>query len=247
MQSNLDIINITLPLSDSDIEKYFGHFNEYYFRIDYGNSLDNLKTNDKIYTYLENCGFNNILLWDYIFDKDFEKFLLKYVKQDRPITIPILSELWISILWKDIDNSMNPKCLKFIKEFRKKYKQEIKDIKDLLYSINIYMEALIVKENKDIQKIIDNAEKKELKETSIDINAIALMDSISFYKFMINNKRDKVYKYKEFTIPCYNGHSLLYPFSNGNTPYANMIIYNEAVRNPDKIQKALDTIAKEEE
>ena len=51
MQSNLDIINITLPLSDSDIEKYFGHFNEYYFRIDYGNSLDNLKTNDKIYTY----------------------------------------------------------------------------------------------------------------------------------------------------------------------------------------------------
>ena len=196
MQSNLDIINITLPLSDSDIEKYFGHFNEYYFRIDYGNSLDNLKTNDKIYTYLENCGFNNILLWDYIFDKDFEKFLLKYVKQDRPITIPILSELWISILWKDIDNSMNPKCLKFIKEFRKKYKQEIKDIKDLLYSINIYMEALIVKENKDIQKIIDNAEKKELKDSKKSDDEYGTFEDISLDEEKENSNKVKKYEKK---------------------------------------------------
>ena len=246
MKNNLDIKNIILPLSDSDIEKYFGHFNEYIFRIDYGNSLDNLKTNDKIYTYLENCGFNNILVWDYIFNEDFEKFLLEYVKQDRPITIPLLSELWVSILLKDADRTMNPNVLEFIKSFRNKYKQEIEDIKDLLYSINIYIEALIVKEDKSIQKTIEDAEEKELKKTSIDINAISIRDSISFYKFMINNKRDKVYKYKEFTIPCYNGYSLLYPFSNGNTPYANMIIYNEMVRNPDKMQKVLNTIAKEE-
>lgn len=247
MKENIEnnIKNISLPFSDKELEKYFGNFDKFLFRINYKESLKNLESNSIIYTYLENCNIQNSLIYNYELDKNFEDFVLEYVKRDSEIIIPLLSELWIEMLLKDNSDYKpleNNDYNNFVSSFINHNGKILNSIKDLFYSINIFMEYLIVKENKNIENKIKSADKRSIKNDGLGVNVVSLRDSLRFYNFMALNNRDNIYNYEEFNIPCLNGYSILYPFSNGNTPYAMMIIYNEYYRNPEKIKKIFEKI-----
>lgn len=234
------IVEVALPIEKEDMVKLFNHLSEYTFSIDYKKSLDNLKSNNKILTYIANCEMINTLLREYEYDDNLEDLLLEYIKFDRPVSVPILSDIWCSILNNKDKYISDEKLLDFIKLFRENHKDIIDECNSFFYSLKKALENIIVPTAKDLEDKIAVAEPNKLK--LCGINIVSLEDAVDFYQYIGHLDLGKIYLYDEFVHNVLNGMSVTYHFITEDPFFRNLYIYNKFNSNPKEETKKLKAI-----
>lgn len=238
------IFDIYLPIPKEEIVNYFNHFSEYTFNIDYKKSIENLKSNHKFLTYISNCEIIDVLLDNYDFDNDFEDLLLEYIKTNTPVSVPILADVWCSILYNKDEFITDDDLLKFIRRFRENHKDIIKECNEFFFSLNKALENIIVPTDKDLEEKITKAESNHLE--LCGLNIVSLENAVDFYQYIGSIHLDKLYIYDEFTHNVLNGMSVTRFFILNDPFYRNLYTYNRIAANPqeegNKIQKILDEL-----
>ena len=238
------MVNIVLPIPKEEIVKYFNHFNEYTFIVDYKKSLSNLKSNHKILTYISNCEMIDTLIDNYDYDENFEDFLIEYIKSNTPVSVSLLAEIWCSILCSKYEFISDEKLLSFARNFRNNHKDLIQECNEFFFSLNKALENIIVPTDKDLEEKITKAESNHLK--LCGLNIVSLENAVNFYQYIGSIELDKIYMYDEFTHNVLNGMSVTRFFILNDPFYRNLYTYNRIAANPqeegNKIQKILDEL-----
>lgn len=232
----------TLPFDSNTLYSISQFLEKYLFTIDYKESIKNFNDdNEKFLNYIKNCNMK-VLLENYDYDELFADLLLQYVKLDRRLNIAALSDTWVEILYTDNDkNIKNQGLLDFIKSFRSKYKDTIKEINDFFYSMNIQLSKLITETEEEPKDMIS------LKE--VNCNVVSISNGVQFYTYIANVEGTNN-SYEEFYKPVMDGNTLVSYFLTKSGPYKAMYIYNQLILHPElkeDIQKQLDEINKTKE
>ena len=249
--SNNDSHNgrLVVPFSEEVLSQVIDIFDKASFYIDYEESIKNFNyDNKKFLDYLTNCNMYQILLVNYKLDDKFANLLIQYMKFDRELFIPVLSDVCVSILFDTYPGIKKQKFIDFIKTFKAKHGDTIIEAKDFFYSLNKILSSIIDPTNGALQKEIKKAQ--EAKMSRIGVNIASLSNCSLFYNYIASLEQDKMRMYEEFIKPVMNGNTLVSYFLMQPGPYKAMYVYNQAILHPEikeNLQKQLDEINKKKE
>lgn len=232
---------LKLPLTKEQIDEYMDLFPTSFFSIDYNGSSFN--TNEDFLNYIANCDMKKVLLANYELDDKFTDLLLKYIRFDRDLNIPLLSELWGSILYNRTTSMTKPTLVEFKKKFIKNNGDTISEINNFFYSLNKVISSMICPTDEKLDKEIKAA--KDAKLSRIGPNIVSISTSTIFYNYIASIVEDEMFMYDEFIKPVLNGNTLVSYFLTNDTPYKAFMIYNQIITDPNKaeeVQKQLDII-----
>lgn len=244
--SNNDSHNgrLVVPFSKEVLSQVIDIFDKASFYIDYEESIKNFNyDNKKFLDYLTNCNMYQILLVNYKLDDKFANLLIQYMKFDRELFIPVLSDVCVSILFDTYPGIKKQEFKDFIKTFKSKYKEILQEANNFFFSINKVLSNLIDPTNKELEEEIKNA--KDAKLTLLGPNVISLSRSVLFYNYIVSLENDTMKMYDEFIKPVMNGNTLVSYFMQQPNPYKAMYMYNQMILHPEikeNIQKQLDEI-----
>lgn len=212
--NKMEEIQVSLPFSDEELDKYFDNIESYYFLIDLKNSS---YKNSKILTYIYNSGMNCDILLDN-FDCDLEELALEYVKTDKLMNLSSLNELWVTILIASINKSYfqtkNEEYKKFISDFISTHQDIINEILLMFTSLKSMLIKTLLN---DIDG--DNEKKITKKFTQIGRNVISLRNSINFWNvFALLEYKEDYENYEEFHDNSFEGKKIAFFFINEFNP-----------------------------
>ena len=156
----MDTIEIKIPLSDKELDKYFDTIEDYQFIIVlkaseyHGKSLLNY-----IYNTNMHCDFKTEQ-WG----EELAELAEEYIKTDKLLSIPMLNTLWINLIRYHIDHNFQIKdetYRTFLVDFYEKHIDLVQKLAEVLSSLkiflmNIMVEAEIEAEEKDVAPIGNN-------------------------------------------------------------------------------------------
>lgn len=244
--SNNDNFNgrFVLPFTAEQLETVADLFDKATFSIDYKESIKNFDNdNNKFLNYIANCNIYQVLIVNYDLDEDFSKLLIEYVKFDRELYIPVLSDVFLSILFDTYPGIKKQAFIDFIKTFKSKYRDTCIEANNFFYSINKILSNLIDPTAKELEEEIRNA--KSAKMSRIGPNIVSLSHAVLFYNYIATVDEGPMRMYEEFTKPVMNGNTLVSYFIQQPGPYKVLYTYNQMILHPEikeNIQKQLDEI-----
>ena len=213
----MEKMNIKIPFTEEELDKYFDTIEDYYFII----SLKNSEYKDnKILNYIYNTGMTCDIDLSECEYEDIEKILLSYIKTNKIISIPSLNILWLKII---LSYALNEKTNDlFISHFIKNNEEIILNLIEILYCLKIFLLNII------FEKTI-NAENKDIKD--IGNNFISLRDDPEFWEVIsiIDNLELKYYFYNQFEIPCFDGYKIAHYFYDEFTPFCIIKLCSEII------------------
>lgn len=236
---------ITLPLSEDEISKYMGDFDKLDFSLDYANTRKNM-SNEQILNYISNCDIKNIRIINFELNDDFMDLLIQYVKFDRELDIPVLSEHWNAILAIKQAYYTVPEYQEFMDTFKLKYSKYIEEINSFFYSVHKMLCNVIVPSDKDLEEEIKSSDNRKLE--LVGPNVVSISKNSRFWSYIGMLKMDKMYVFDEFINPIMNGNTLVSYFLSDCTPYKAMYSYNKLIVDPgyrEEVQKELNIIREE--
>lgn len=237
---------ITLPLSEEDISKYMDKFSTIDFTLDYKNTRKNLN-NEQILNYIANCEMKHLRIINFVLDDDFMDLMIQYIKLDRELNIPVLSEHWNAILAIEKAAYTVPEYQEFMDTFKLKYSKYIEEINYFFYSINKMLSNVIVPDDETLKKEIKNSENNKL--SLVGPNVVSISKNPRFWSYIGLLKMDKMYVFDEFINPVLNGNTLVSYFLTDATPYKAMYVHNKLIVDEgyrEVVQKELDKLHEEE-
>lgn len=203
-------IYTTIPLTEEELDKYFDNIENYIFIIDF----KKIKLNEEsILNYIYNsrmkCTFENIE-----FNEKLENILINYISTNKIISIDILNNIWIKILYFKINNKIDTKDnneKEFIEKFTLKYSEYINELLSVLYCLKIFLINVIIRD-----KI--NAQEKTF--NNIKNNFISLRNNDEFWLLLssLDSLELEYYNYKNFDEPSFDGYKIAHYFYDEFTP-----------------------------
>lgn len=203
----MEQVNITLPFSDEEIDKYFYDIDNYFFNINYdktelkGQALINYIANSNMKC---NICFNES-------STGLEELLAEYIKTNRIVSIPSLNQLWNEIILSYLLNDSGaPDKENFIKNNQ-----------ELMNEVVFYLEQLMIALNLMIEKEEYSQDgREELTFELIGNNIISIKNDNLFWEIMnILPYPEKEYYCPMFREYVYDGYTILYHFLNDFNPF----------------------------
>ena len=200
----MEQVNIALPFTDEEIDKYFYDIDNYFFNIDYnktelrGQALINYIANSNMKC---NISFNKS-------SAGLEELLVEYIKTNRIVNIPSLNRLWNEMILSYLLS--DDKASSFISNNQ-----------ELLNEIVFYLEQLTVALRLMIEKDeYSQGGRDELVFELIGNNIISLKDDDLFWEIMsIIPCPEKKYYCPMFREYVYDGYTILYHFLSDFNPF----------------------------
>lgn len=207
-----NIVKISIPLSEENLDKYLENIKDYYFIIDVQNSK---YKNKQLLNYIYNCEMDcDLEIIDY--NDEIESLLLDYIKDNKLNSIPKLNFLWIEILAYVLKIDIQIDYMDFIEKFVKNNNFIIKELLSILKSLKLHLFQLFFDETGTI-------ENKEIKDNNfVGNNFVSLRNSSAFW--IILEKLDKVdievFNYNFFNDYSFEGYKISYYFENNFNPFS---------------------------
>nr|DAX41814.1 MAG TPA: hypothetical protein [Caudoviricetes sp.] len=190
-------VNVSLPFTNDELEKYFDDIESYFFHID----LDRSKyTGHKLLTYIYNSGMRaNIESTGY--SEQLDELLIEYIRSDRIIDISSLNELWTQIILKRIGiikYTDNTDLSRYIDKFVKCNGELVDEIILAISSLKrFFME---ISNNDDIDHSTFTSSFEQ-----VGLNFISLRNGMFFWTIFGALPAAESYQYEEFIKPVFNG------------------------------------------
>ena len=142
----MDVIEIKIPFTEEELDKYFDAIEDYIFIVNVDESEYQGKA---LLNYIYNTSMQcDMKIKDY--NENISNLLIEYIQTDKLLSIPALNILWIDILKNLIDGALpdeNEQYKKFIVSFKDKHIDLVNELACILSSLKIFLMNVLVEED----------------------------------------------------------------------------------------------------
>ncbi len=221
------VVVTALPLSDEQLDEYFESIEDYMFFID----LDPTELDARsMLNYIYNSGMESDIKINEVTPENTEKLnalMLEYVKTDKLVYIPLLSDLWGSVclhtMFTDLE-SPDAEVHAFVTQFIEKHKELADEVTEAVASLYFFLLSMMI----DGDTKQNGFPRKKLAE-GIGANLVNLRRSGNFWSFFmnINDYKGEIYNIENFEEFKYDGFTIAHYFLEEFSPFTSIVAMNQ--------------------